>query len=159
MNAIQKALTRLERGILAVVKEAMQRQPEELAVFTGEYLRDPSDKSGLKKSKRGNLYFSTPNTTTRLRTLYGNITRATQPDNKGNISETTIQNGLISVEYGYDPNTSVKAGKRTTTLKYAVINENRGRPFITPGFKAYMNDAQGYKALLKELDAAILELV
>jgi len=90
--------------------------------------------------------------------LYGNIERSLIQNEKGNVSDVTIKNGIFTVAFGYDPSTSVQAGPRTTTLKYAVINEGKGRPFLDPGFRKYMSDAQGFKALMKELEADILEL-
>ncbi len=160
MNAIQKALTRLERGVLAAAKDAMQRVPDELYVATSEFLRDTSNSAsdGLRIAKSKARYFTKPNTTKRLRSLYGNIERSLIQNEKGNVSDVTIKNGIFTVAYGYDPSTSVQAGPRTTTLKYAVINEGKGRPFLDPGFRKYMSDAQGFKALMKELEADILEL-
>ena len=160
MNAIQKALTRLERGVLAAAKDAMQRVPDELYVATSEFLRDTSNSAsdGLRIAKSKARYFTKPNTTKRLRSLYGNIERSLIQNEKGNVSDVTIKNGIFTVAFGYDPSTSVQAGPRTTTLKYAVINEGKGRPFLDPGFRKYMSDAQGFKALMKELEADILEL-
>lgn len=160
MNAIQKALTRLERGVLAAAKDAMQRVPDELYVATSEFLRDTSNSAsdGLRIAKSKARYFTKPNTTKRLRSLYGNIERSLIQNEKGNVSDVTIKNGIFTVAYGYDPSTQVQAGPRTTTLKYAVINEGKGRPFLDPGFRKYMSDAQGFKALMKELEADILEL-
>lgn len=160
MNAIQKSLTRLERGVLAAAKDAMQRVPDELYVATSEFLRDTSNSAsdGLRIAKSKARYFTKPNTTKRLRSLYGNIERSLIQNEKGNVSDVTIKNGIFTVAYGYDPSTSVQAGPRTTTLKYAVINEGKGRPFLDPGFRKYMSDAQGFKALMKELEADILEL-
>lgn len=160
MNAIQKALTRLERGVLAAAKDAMQRAPEELSAYTTEFLRssNESKKDDLRVTENGTRYFRKPNTTNRLRSLYGNIERSMIPQGKGNISEVTIKNGIFTVAFGYDPSATVQAGPRSTTLKYAVINESKGRPFLDPGFRKYMSDAQGFKALMKELEADILEL-
>lgn len=160
MNAIEKALTRLERGVLAAAKDAMQRAPEELSAYTSEFLRDTSESAsdGLRIAKSKARYFTKPNTTNRLRSLYGNIERSMIPQGKGNISDVTIKNGIFTVAFGYDPSATVQAGPRSTTLKYAVINESKGRPFLDPGFRKYMSDAQGFKALMKELEADILEL-
>ncbi len=160
MNAIQKALTRLERGVLAAAKDAMQTAPSQLYVYTSEFLRDTSESAsdGLRTAKSKARYFAKPNKTKRLRSLYGNIERSLIEDGKGNISDVTIKNGIFTVSYGYDPSATVQAGPRSTTLKYAVINESKGRPFLDPGFRKYMSDAQGFKALMKELEADILEL-
>lgn len=138
----------------------MQRVPDELYVATSEFLRDTSNSAsdGLRIAKSKARYFTKPNTTKRLRSLYGNIERSLIQNEKGNVSDVTIKNGIFTVAYGYDPSTSVQAGPRTTTLKYAVINEGKGRPFLDPGFRKYMSDAQGFKALMKELEADILEL-
>jgi hypothetical protein len=45
---------------------------------------------------------------------------------------------------------------------YARYNElgtsrAKARPFLKPGFAAYMRDASGYKALIKELETAIVD--
>lgn len=138
----------------------MQRAPEELSAYTSEFLRDTSESAsdGLRIAKSKARYFTKPNTTNRLRSLYGNIERSMIPQGKGNISDVTIKNGIFTVAFGYDPSATVQAGPRSTTLKYAVINESKGRPFLDPGFRKYMSDAQGFKALMKELEADILEL-
>lgn len=160
MNPIQKALTRLERGILAAVKETMQRLPEELSVYAFDHLRSSEESASdvLRITAKGNRYFKKPNKTKKLRSLYGNIERSLTVGGKGNYSEVDIKGGLITGSFGYFPDTSVESGTRTQTLKYAVINENKGRPFLTPGFNDYLKDAQGFKALMRELEAQILEL-
>ena len=142
---------------MAAAKEALQRAPIELNVYVSDRLQDPSKKDGLVKSKSGNLYYKKPNTTNRLRTLYGNIQRSLQPRGKGNISDVTLQQGRVIVTYGYDTSATVKAGTRSQTLEYAKINEAK-RPFLLPGFNEYMKDAQGFKALMNELSDAIIEL-
>lgn len=181
MNAIEESLKRLERGVLSAVKETMQRYPQELSIYVREYLIDPNKKDGLakrgkylntfanlskKKSKKnktaGDLYYTVPNKTKKLRTLYGNIQRAVTPKGKGNISEVELVGGKIVARYGIDGDTTVTAGSKTTTLTYAVEWDKgerpTDRPFTTPGFKKFMSDAQGYKALMAELETAIVEL-
>lgn len=157
MNAIEESLRRLERGVLSAVKETMQRTPQELSIYVAENRQDPSKKDGLKKSKKGNLYYTKPNTTNRLRNLYGNTQRATLPKGKGNISDVELNGGKVLMTFGYNSDQVVTAGTRSVTLEYAKINEKK-RPFLVPGFKAFMSDAQGYKALMSELETAIVEL-
>lgn len=150
-------LARLERGILAAIKQTVQSIPLELSAYVGEYLRDPSDQAGLKVSQRtGNRYYSVPNTTNRLRTLYGNIQRSITVGGKGNLTAVYQKGGIIGMQFGYDPLTPVRSGTRNQTLEYARINE-KTRPFIEPGFRKYMTDANGFKAAMRELESAIVD--
>lgn len=169
MNAIEKALTRLERGIVAAVKNVMQKAPEELSAYTLGFLRSSGDSKndGLTVSdETKRRYFEKPNKKGRLRSLYGNIERSVTVGGKGNISEVELKGGKVVIaSFGYEPTTSVTAGPYTTTLRYAALHEGieksrikPKRPFVRPGFELYMKDAQGFKALMKELEADILEL-
>ena len=178
MNAIEEALKRLERGVLSAVKETMQRAPQELSIYVAEYRQDPSKKDGLERREKyrqtgnnlarkkkdrvknktaGDFYYTKPNTTSRLRNLYGNVQRATLPKGKGNISDVELNGGKVLMTFGYNSDQVVTAGTRSVTLEYAKINEKK-RPFLVPGFKSFMSDAQGYKALMSELETAIVEL-
>ena len=94
--------------------------------------------------------------------MYGNISRSLGQGGKGNISNVEFRNGKFEVEYGYDPRTPVKSGKINQTLMYALYNEMgtsraKARPFLKPGFAAYMRDANGFKALIKELETTIVD--
>ena len=156
MSDIAARLARLERGILAAVKDAAEEIPKELTIYVGEFMADPSYKTGLKTAKSGNLYYAQKNSSSRLRTLYGNIQRAITPGDRGNITKTQISSKGISVEFGYDTNTTVKSGTRSQSLAYAVINE-KTRPFLQPGFAKFMNDKNGLSAILRELETAIID--
>jgi len=160
MSDLSQRLARLERGILAAVKEVAQNIPEDLQVYTEDYL-NPNE-AGQKTAKSGQRYYPRPNTGTKLRTLYGNISRSLGQGGKGNISNVEFRNGKFEVEYGYDPRTPVKSGKINQTLMYALYNEMgtsraKARPFLKPGFAAYMRDANGYKALIRELETTIVD--
>lgn len=157
MSDIQKRLRQAEAIILKRMKTLMDTAPYEMSAFVGEFLRDPSDKQGLKKSKKtGNRYYAVPNTTDRLRTLYGNIQRAITPRGKGNISKVEYRNGHFFLEFGIDTAMTVRAGTRSTTLEYAAINEAT-RPFIDPGFNKYFSDPEGWDALRQEFENMLIE--
>jgi hypothetical protein len=168
MSDISQRLARLERGILAAVKEVTQNIPYELQIYTEDYL-NPNE-SGQKTAKSGRRYYPNNNTSGKLRTLYGNIARSLEPGGKGNFNKVEFRNGKFEVEYGYDPETQVISNGKTISLKYALYNElgakdrnakkgfrARARPFLKPGFAAYMRDANGYKALIKELETTIVD--
>ena len=160
MSDISQRLARLERGILAAVKDVAQNIPYELQIFTEDYL-NPNE-AGQKTAKDGQRYYPNKNTSSKLRTLYGNIARSLEPGGKGNFSNVEFRNGEFKIEYGYDPNTPVQSGKNKLTLMYARYNElgtsrAKARPFLKPGFAAYMRDASGYKALIKELETTIVD--
>jgi hypothetical protein len=162
MSDISQRLARLERGILAAVKDTAQRIPQELSIYVGDYMQGPQMKTGMVTAKSGNRYFKPLNNTDRLRTLYGNIQRAITPGDKGNVSRVELRNGKFQIEFGYDPQTMVKSGTRNQSLMYAVYNEMgtaraKARPFLRPGFLDYMRDANGFKALIKELETTIVD--
>lgn len=162
MSDLSQRLARLERGILAAVKDVAQNIPQELTIYVGDYLQGPQMKTGMVTAKSGNRYFKPLNSTDRLRTLYGNIQRAITPDEKGNISKVELRNGKFDIEFGYDPQTMVKSGTRNQSLMYAVYNEMgtaraKARPFLRPGFLDYMRDANGFKALIRELETTIVD--
>lgn len=156
MSDIQKRLRAAEAIILKRMKTMMQQAPIEISAFVGEFLRDPSDKAGLRKSKSGNLYYTIPNTTDRLRTLYGNIQRAITVRGKGNYNSVEYRNGHFYLEFGYDPSTTVRSGTRTQTLEYAVINEAT-RPFLQPGFSKYLTDPSGWDSLRQQFEDMLIE--
>lgn len=159
-------LQRLQTAVLRAVKKGMQRAGDELSAYTLDYMQDPSKKEGLTKSKRtkGSLYYNVVNPTNRLRTLYGNLTRALIPGEQGNVNKVTIQGGTFVLGYGFDPDASVKAGPRTTTLFYGILHEQgnggqKKRPFLEPGIKEYLKDNSGFKALVREMMTDVLDEV
>lgn len=162
-----KKLDDLEKAILREIKNLVDRAPLEISARVSDFLMSPSYKKGLKKSKNGNLYYSEPNTGTRLRSLYGNIRRAITIGKTGNYKSVTYKNGYFYVDFGYNPDTVVQAGNKTTTLKYAAMHEaeDRGkstsiqRPFVEPGFSKYMEEANGWEALRSEMEERIVQLI
>lgn len=156
MSDLSARLERLNRSILAAIKDAAEAIPNELTIFVGEFMADPSYKTGLKTAKSGNLYYAQKNSSSRLRTLYGNIQRAIAPGDRGNITKTRIDTRGITVEFGYDPSTKVKSGTRSQSLGYAVINE-KTRPFLQPGFAKFMTDKNGAAAILRDLETDIVD--
>ena len=156
MSDLNARLARLERDILASIKETAESIPNKLTIFVGEFLADPSFQQGLRTAKSGNLYYAQKNSSSRLRTLYGNIQRAITPNDRGNISNVKVSPKGVSVEYGYDPTTTVRSGTRSQSLEYAVINEKK-RPFLLPGFSKFMNDRNGMTAIIKELETDIID--
>lgn len=151
--------------IVKNIKTLMDTAPKEISAYVGQYLRDPSDQQGLKKSqKTGNLYYKEKNTTSRLRTLYGNIQRAITPGRTGNISTVEYRNGHFYLEFAIDTDARVRAGTKTTTLAYAAMHEasERGkstapaRPFIEPGFAEYFSDPSGWDGLRDKMEDMIV---
>jgi hypothetical protein len=166
MSSTAKRLEALQQIILREMKNTFQSVPYELSAFAGLFVGDPSDKTGLKKSKKtGNLYYSVPNQTDKLRRLYGNLLRSITPRQKGNYSKVDYKSGHFLIEYGYIPSTQVRAGTRTTTLEYVAMNEatDRGkstsiaRPFLEPGFSEYFNDPSGWESLRQNLEDLIVK--
>lgn len=129
---ITERLARLERDILRIVKSGAQAIPGEMS----EYVKDRMDFTQSKKAKRGRRVLP-KNTGNRLRTLYGNLTRALTPGEKGNISKvTTGGSSLVTIEFGFDPTTKVKQGPRMGDLRYGLTHEY-GDTIQHPGGTAY----------------------
>ena len=152
MSDLNARLARLERGILAAVKETAQNIPEELSIE----ILDQIDFTTSRKSKSGGRVLP-KNTGNRLRTLYGNLTRALQPRGKGNISKSEFKQGKYTLEFGFDPTTKVTQGNRQGDLRYGVLHEYGGtisHPggtpyiFVGPGRVAFISKAkaQEYEA-------------
>jgi hypothetical protein len=119
-----------------------QEAPIRLGQYYDNYLRTQTKPD--RKSKSGNKYYSKPNETNQLRTLYGNIQRALVPDPRfvGNITEVTVANGEVVLVSGIDTSARVKAGKEMTTLFYADLHEKgeggqKPRPFLEPGIRDF----------------------
>lgn len=152
MSDIAARIARLERGILAAIKDAIQIIPEELSIE----ILDQMDFTTSVKTKTGGRKLP-KNTTSRLRTLYGNLTRALQPGGKGNISNITFKQGKYNIEFGFDPSTKVTQGPRQGDLRYGMVHEYGGTiphpggtPYIIvgPGRAAFISKAkaQEYEA-------------
>lgn len=157
MNAVTSMLTTLERGIAEAAKQAMQEVPLHQSVYVGEFLHDPSYNTNQVITARGNRYYTKPNRTKTLRPLYGNIHRAVTPMDVGNVAHVELKSGIISATFGFDTSASVQAGTRKINLEYAAIQEKK-RPFLSKGFAKFYKDPQGFKAILDDLQEAILEL-
>lgn len=121
MSDIAARLERLQRGILAAVKETSQNIPEDLSVF----ILDQMDFTSSVKTKTGARKLP-KNSGSRLRTLYGNLTRALQPGGKGNISKSEFKQGKYTLEFGFDPTTKVTQGPRQGDLRYGLLHEYGG---------------------------------
>lgn len=111
----------------------MQRAEGELS----ESILDQMDFTQSEKAKGGRRVLP-PNRGNRLRTLYGNLTRALIPGQRGNIAETKA-NGkdLITVTLGFNPLQKVKQGRRMGDLRYGILHENGGT-ITHPGGTAYI---------------------
>lgn len=132
MEVITERLARLERDILAIVKSGAQTMPGAISAF----VLDRMDYTQSKKAKGGRRVLPR-NTGNRLRTLYGNLTRALTPGELGNISNvTTGGSKLVTVEFGFDENTKVKQGPRVGDLRYGLTHEY-GDTIPHPGGTAY----------------------
>lgn len=140
------------------MKQVMQTAPIEISAFVQGFMRSPSDKVGLKTAASGNLYYAVPNTENRLRSLYGNLRRSVVVGGKGNYKKVEYKNNHFYIEFGYLPDTPVKAGNKTITLEYGPINE-KTRPFLEPGFAKYFADPEGWQALRQELEDILIERI
>lgn len=143
-NPISDALADLRKAVLPLVKGYMlQEAPQRLQTYYANYLQTET-KPDRRSKRTGQKYFSQPNTTRKLRTLYGNIQRALAPDArfKTNISEVTVAGDEVVLLSGIDTDATVKAGKRSTTLFYAELHElgkggQKKRPFLAPGIREF----------------------
>lgn len=132
MSSIADRLAKLERGILGIVKDAMLTAPNELSA----YVLDEMDFTKPKKRKDGSRRLP-PNTGSRLRTLYGNLSRAMMPtENKGNISRLRTDGKTYAIEFGFDPTFKVQQGPRVGDLRYGLLHEFGGT-INHPGGTAY----------------------
>lgn len=132
MSDIAERLARLDRSILRIVKGSAAQLPFMLSAF----VLDRMDFTNPKKGK-GGVRRLPPNRGTRLRTLYGNLTRALTPGEKGNVSNViTGGRDLLTIQFGFDPSTQVKQGPRMGDLRYGVLHEYGGT-INHPGGTAY----------------------
>lgn len=147
MSDIAARLARLERGILAAVKETSQNIPEELSIF----ILDEMDFTSSVKTKTGGRKLP-KNSGSRLRTLYGNLTRSLQPGGKGNISKSEFKQGKYTLEFGFDPMTKVTQGPRQGDLRYGLLHEYGGT-IPHPGGTPYIV-VEGGKAVFVSIGKA-----
>lgn len=130
---VSERLKMLERSIQAIVKDAMQRAPYELSA----YILDEMIFTKPDKRKDGSRRLP-PNRGSKLRTLYGNLSRALTPNERGNISKVTAGGkNLIELDFGFDPLQQVKQGNRTGDLRYGLLHE-KGGTIPHPGGTPYM---------------------
>lgn len=148
-NAIAKALQDLQKAVLPLVKGyLLQEGAQILSTYYQRYLQSPTIKPDRKAKTSGRLYYSKPNDTSELRTLYGNIQRALIPDGRqpGNITEISTTAKEVVLLSGIDTDASVKAGPDRTTLFYAELHERgkggqKARPFLGPGIREFNREA------------------
>jgi hypothetical protein len=134
MSDMSERLTRLERDILGIVKKGAQTLPFEISAFVLDRMDFTKPKVGKKGVRR-----LPPNKGDRLRTLYGNLTRALTPGQKGNVSEVSLGGkSIVNIKFGFDPKTQVKQGPRTGDLRYGVLHEYGGT-IKHPGGTAYFS--------------------
>lgn len=158
-NPILKAIERLEKSVLAIVKRRMvQEAPQVLIAFYNEFLQ-PTTKPD-RKAKSGRLYFSRPNSSNKLRTQYGNIQRALQPGETGNITEVAVTNGVVTVISGINEDATVQAGPDRVSLQYARFHEEgtknyKARPFLNPGFELFIKE--GLPDIVAQIEDDLVE--
>lgn len=147
MSDIAARLARLERGILAAIKETSQNIPEELS----EFILQQMDFTSSTKTKTGARKLP-KNSGSRLRTLYGNLTRALEVGGKGNISKSEFKQGKYTLEFGFDPTTKVTQGPRQGDLRYGLLHEYGGT-IPHPGGTPYIV-VEGGKAVFVSIGKA-----
>jgi hypothetical protein len=160
MNALTKAIENLQRVVLSTVKQRIvQEGPQILIAFYNDFLQ-PSTVPDRQAKKSKRLYFSQPNTSNKLRTQYGNIQRALQEGEIGNITEVVIKNDTVSFISGINEQATVQAGPDRITLEYARFHEEgtknfRARPFLNPGFALFMKE--GYPDIIEQIERDLLK--
>ena len=130
---VSERLKMLERSIQSIVKDAMQRAPYELSAYILDemiFTKPERRKDGTRKLP--------PNRGSKLRTLYGNLSRALTPKGKGNISK-VVPDGkdILSLQFGFNPIFPVKQGPRLGDLRYGLLHE-KGGTIPHPGGTPYM---------------------
>lgn len=121
MSDIATRLARLERGILAAIKDTAQSIPELLSV---EILYQMDVVSSVKRPDGSRRL--PKNSTSRLRNLYNNLSEALQPGGIGNVSKWEFKQGRYSLEFGFNPMTKVTQGPRQGDLRYGLLHEYGG---------------------------------
>lgn len=121
MSDIAARLARLERGILAAIKDTAQSIPELLSIE----ILDQMDVVSSVKRPDGSRRLP-KNNTNRLRNLYNNLSDALQPGGIGNVSKWEFKQGKYSLEFGFNPMTKVTQGPRQGDLRYGLLHEYGG---------------------------------
>lgn len=121
MSDIAARLARLERGILAAIKDTAQSIPELLSIE----ILDQMDVVSSVKRPDGSRRLP-KNNTNRLRNLYNNLSEALQPGGIGNVSKWEFKQGKYSLEFGFNPMTKVTQGPRQGDLRYGLLHEYGG---------------------------------
>lgn len=121
MSDIAARLARLERGILAAIKDTAQSIPELLSIE----ILDQMDVVSSVKRPDGSRRLP-KNNTNRLRNLYNNLSEALQPGGIGNVSKWEFKQGKYSLEFGFNPMTKVAQGPRQGDLRYGLLHEYGG---------------------------------
>lgn len=121
MSDIAARLARLERGILAAIKDTAQSIPELLSIE----ILDQMDVVSSVKRPDGSRRLP-KNSTSRLRNLYNNLSEALQPGGVGNVSKWEFKQGRYSLEFGFNPMTKVTQGPRQGDLRYGLLHEYGG---------------------------------
>lgn len=121
MSDIAARLARLERGILAAIKDTAQSIPELLSIE----ILDQMDVVSSVKRPDGSRRLP-KNNTNRLRNLYNNLSEALQPGGVGNVSKWEFKQGRYSLEFGFNPMTKVTQGPRQGDLRYGLLHEYGG---------------------------------
>lgn len=121
-----------------VVKAFLQEVPNQLYAYTIAEMGEDIGAPAFRETPKGQaLSLRAPiNTTDKLRFQTNTLGRALAPNEDGNISNITIKQGELSVEYGID----------LSVVSYARIHEFggstgrggavklRARPYLRPGF-------------------------
>jgi len=147
MNSITKAIAVLEANLLKVVKRRMlQEGPRILETYYRDFLRPATEKADRQAKKSKRLYYSGPNKGNQLRNLYGNLTRALIQGEDGNITQVEVVSGKVVFISGIDEDTKVQAGPDRIGLEYTRFHEEgtsryKARPYLRPGFEAFVNEA------------------
>lgn len=121
MSDIAARLARLERGILAAIKDTAQSIPELLSIE----ILDQMDVVSSVKRPDGSRRLP-KNNTNRLRNLYNNLSEALEPGGIGNVSKWEFKQGKYSLEFGFNPMTKVAQGPRQGDLRYGLLHEYGG---------------------------------
>jgi len=151
----------MQLKVLETVKARMvQEAPQYLLAFYNDFLQ-PTTVPDRKAKKSKRRYFSRPNDDNRLRTNYGNIQRALQKGETGNITEIVVKDGKVLLLSGIDTNKEVKAGPDRVKLEYARYHEEgtknfRARPFLNPGFEMFVN--QGLPEIIELIEDDLVKV-
>lgn len=151
----------LADDVLKIIRDEWQRVPDTLFVYVnelfGEDIGSETFRNGgtVRGRKQPRNTRTGPGT---LRIVSGDLFRATEPGNKGNIATFKATATGIEVDYGID----------TRVVPYALIHEYGGnagrggkvrlpaRPYMRPGIERF--EADGIPKILKRIDKKIRSL-